>query len=64
MIVRCDSIENIKVCHDGCRDIVVSLKNIYYFGLYMDNDMTKILDEIPTEELKAYLKQRVENDNR
>lgn len=60
MIAICKWINTVLV---ECGNILeVELEEVDYYRLYMDNDMTKILDEIPTEELEAYLKKRVEND--
>lgn len=63
MIVRCGYIHNIKATPSG-RDLYLELEGVDYYRLYMDNDMDKILDEIPTEELEAYLKKKVKNDDR
>lgn len=63
MTIRCGYTHNIKPTDSG-RDLYIELEDVNYYDFWMNNDMTKILDEIPTEELEAYLKKRVKNDDR
>ena len=61
MIVRCEYLHSIKSTASG-KDLYIELEDVNYYDFWMNNDMAKILDEIPTEELEAYLKKRIEND--
>lgn len=61
MTIRCEYIHNIKPTPSG-RDLYIELEGVDYYHLHMNNDIDRILDEIPTEELEAYLKQRAEDD--
>lgn len=65
MKLACDYIQSISafsLC--GNKGVRAELENVDYYSLYVDNDMDKILDQIPTEELEEYLSKRKENETK
>lgn len=60
MKIKCGYIDDISVSCD--KNIILNLRDVSFYSLYMNNDIKLILDEIPLEELQEYINKRVEDD--